>query len=90
MNPSLTQESVEASLEPLLFSARQEYLDAYIDAYSVYSTDELRTLLDFYRTDMGRWYLEKGIEYNDNVVGRLAEVSQSINDELLEYLSKCP
>ncbi|NOI68582.1 DUF2059 domain-containing protein [Vibrio sp. 99-8-1] len=88
LNPWLAQASKEASLEPFLRFSKQKYFSAYIDAYSVYTDDELRKLLDFYRSDMGRWYLEKGIEYNEDVVERFTEVSASINDEFLEYLNK--
>ncbi|KHT44737.1 DUF2059 domain-containing protein [Vibrio sinaloensis] len=84
--PKLTEEYVESNYGSVFQYGKKRYMNAYMKGLSVYSDDELRQLIDFYKSDKGKWIVKKNLESNVIVLDDLALASDDFNKVFIENL----
>ncbi|WP_428658259.1 DUF2059 domain-containing protein, partial [Photobacterium swingsii] len=52
------------------------------------SDDELRELINFYKTDFGKWYLGKGLKFNAKIQADMDNAAKEFNDAFIKRASE--
>ncbi|GAB2652057.1 hypothetical protein GCM10026988_20950 [Vibrio panuliri] len=84
--PKLTEEYVESNYGSVFKYGKKRYMNAYIKGLSVYTDEELKQLIEFYKSDKGKWIVKKNLESNIIVLDDLALASDDFNKVFIEKL----
>lgn len=84
--PNFTEEYVELNYAPVFQYGKKRYMNAYMKGLLVYSDEELRQLIDYYKSDKGKWIVKKNLESNVIVLDDLALASDDFNKVFIEKI----
>ena len=84
--PSLTEEYFESNYGLVFKYGQERYMKSYIKGLSVYSDEELRKLINYYKSDEGKWIIKKNLESNAIVLDDLKKASDDFNKVFIERM----
>ncbi|MEZ9394759.1 hypothetical protein AB4222_23005 [Vibrio splendidus] len=84
--PNFKEEYVELNYAPVFQYGKKRYINAYMKGLLVYSDEELRQLIDYYKSDNGKWIVKKNLESNVIVLDDLALASDDFNKVFIEKI----
>ncbi len=82
--PKLTDEYVESNFNSAFRYGKKRYMESYMKGLSVYTDEDLKELINYYRSDEGKWVIEKNLESNSIVRDDLVIAYDDFNRVLIE------
>ncbi|MCP3928581.1 MAG: hypothetical protein GY705_05710 [Bacteroidetes bacterium] len=87
--PDLNQNILEQKYHDIFSRAETNFKNSYINAFSIYSDEELQKLVEFYNTEFGIWLESKSNEFNRQAQTNFEAPYIELNDSFQKrYYSK--
>jgi len=84
MTPKLTNDIIENEYNDIFEDTKHQLRERYLISFKIYSDDELKKIVDFYKTDFGKWYSKKTKSYNNDAHLDVARIYENLNDQFFD------
>lgn len=78
--PDLNKDILDQKYHDIFLRAEANFKNAYFQAFSVYSDEELQKLVEFYNTEFGIWLTNKSHEFNSQAQTNFESPYIELND----------
>lgn len=84
MTPKLTDDIIENEYNDIFEDAKHKIRERYLKSFKIYSDDDLKKVVDFHKTDFGKWYSKKTKSYNNDAHIDVSKIYENLNDQFFD------
>lgn len=81
---NLTDDIIENEYNDIFEDTKHKIRERYLESFKIYSDDELKKIVDFYKTDFGKWYSKKTKSYNNDAHLDVSGIYENLNDQFFD------
>ena len=86
--PSISSENVDEKFSDVFKLGREQIFNAYKQSLVAFTDEELSELIEFYKTDFGKWYLNNFQKFNNTAIENMNNATKKLNDAYIRRIQE--